>query len=105
MSDQASHSLFSTDYFPPFLMALLAFDLFLATQTYGLWHIKKTLQQQEIFMAQKLSTTQSELVPARTMQTMLEGIAGDLLILSNSDPDIRKIVDRFQIRRETPPKR
>ncbi len=88
--------------FWPGLLMSLAFNLFLISQIHTIWNTSSDLNRQEKILLQQVEKLQNDVVPARNVQALLEGIANDLLVLAETDPDARRVVDKFQIRRDPP---
>jgi len=94
----------ATNGFPfwPCLLVVLAFDFYLATEIHTVWRVTGRFQQQDAAVLKRVEQTQTQMAASRTWQTMLEGMANDLLDLSKTDAEIRKIVDKYQIRKNQP---
>jgi hypothetical protein len=92
------------DGFPylPVLLIVLAFDLFLATEAHAVWRVNNRFKQQDAIIAKRIEQVETQISASRTWQTMLEGIANDLLELGKTDGDVRKIVEKYQIRKNQP---
>jgi len=92
----------ASSMFWPGLLMSLAFNLFLISQIHTIWNTSSDLNRQERILLQQLEKLRNDAVSARNVQALLEGVAGDLLVLAETDPDARRVVDKFQIRREFP---
>ena len=88
--------------FWPFLLLVLAFDLYLGVEVHMVLRGTSRIKQQQTIVSNKIEQVQSQMPAARTWLTMLEGIANDLLDLSKTDADIRKLVEKYQIRKNKP---
>ena len=66
-----------------------------------MWNAGSNLSRQEILLDEQMGRARQEAVQARTMQVTAESMANDLLSISKSDPEIRRIVEKYQIRRTT----
>ncbi len=84
------------------LCLVLAFNLFMASQVQTLWRTTTNLKQQEINIGQQLDRSQNEFLQARNMQLLLEALANDMLAMANTDYDVRRLVEKYQIRRAGP---
>ena len=102
MNDQPANSESTGFPFWPGLLLILAFNLYLATEVHGLWRVKTRLSEQSEIVSKRIEQAQGQMAGARTWLTMLEGIANDLIELGKTDSDIRRIVDKYQIRRNQP---
>ncbi len=86
-----------------FVLLAVAFNLFLIFNALLYWGGLKNQVRQNDALAQQIVQGRQVAANARTVQGMLEGIANDLLSLSASESDARRIVEKYQIRRMTPP--
>jgi len=85
--------------FWPTMLLSIAFNLFFLFQIHGAWVTTSSLAQQEKDVTQRLKQLQGEVVTARQMLALLDGIAKDLLALGATDPEVRALVDKHKIRR------
>jgi hypothetical protein len=88
--------------FWPILLLVLAFNLFLCVEVHTITRVTGRMNQQREVVDNRIKQAESQMAAARTWQTMLEGIANDLLELSRTDGDIRKVVEKYQIRKNQP---
>ena len=88
--------------FWPALFLLLAFDLLMASQIHGQWRINARLKQQNDVVAGRIQQAGTQMKGARNWQVMLDGICKDMLELGKTDPDVRRIIDKYQIRQNQP---
>ena len=88
--------------FWPALLLVLAFNLFLIVEVYSIGRVTGRMNQQRDVVGKRIQQVESQMAAARTWQTMLEGMANDLLELSKTDSDVRKVVDKYQIRKNQP---
>ena len=86
----------------PGILFVLAFNIWFASQAYIFWTNVSNLQTQTKILAEKIEKSRTDISRSRTIQTSLEGLANDMLLLANNDSDIRRIVDKYQIRKNTP---
>ncbi len=82
----------------PALLLINAFNLFLIFQIIDHGSRLVVLQRNRPSRIHQIEEAQSEIAQARTAQTVLESLAHDLLVLEATDPDIRRLVDKYQIR-------
>lgn len=87
-------------FWPKFFL-VQAFVIFLASQICLTWNGTSQLKAQEKAISQQLERSRNEIAQARNMQNLLEGMANDLLNLASTDSEVRKIVDKYQIRKKT----
>ena len=79
-----------------------AFNLFLASQIHNTWRGTTRLKEQQEIFANRIRQAEGQLAAARTIMTTLEGLCNDLLDLSKTDSEIRRIVDKYEIRKNQP---
>ncbi len=103
MNQDPSSQAGPASFFLPLLLLVTAFNLFLIFEVHAHWNNAAALKKAGQSLAQQASKAQSDVAQSRTVQTALEGLANDLIILSATDADARRIVDKYQIRRGTPP--
>ncbi len=103
MNGNASHSNEESSLFRPLFVLALAFCLFLVFEAVTLWGAVRGLHQQRDFLIQQVKQAQPQVAVARTVQAALQGIANDLVTLGASDAEVQKIVEKYQIRRASPP--
>jgi hypothetical protein len=85
------------------VLLALAFNLFLLFNALLYWGgLKNQVRQNDAF-AQQIAQSKQVAANARVVQGMLEGLANDMLALSANDNDVRRIVEKYQIRRLNPP--
>lgn len=89
--------------FPPIILVVLAFNLFLLSELHARWNDVSALRRASESLAERTERARADLPRSRTAQAALEGLANDLILLGNTDPDVRRIVDKHQIRKTTPP--
>ena len=101
----SNHADYEGSVFPfwPALFLLLAFDLLMASQIHDQWRISARLQQQNDVVAKRVQQAEIQMKGARTWQVILEGICKDMLEMSKTDSDVRRIVDKYQIRQNQTP--
>lgn len=85
------------------LLLAVAFNLFLLFNALLYWGGLKNQVRQNDALAAQIAQGKQQGANARVVQGMLEGLANDMLALSASDSDIRRIVEKYQIRRMNPP--
>lgn len=90
--------------FWPGLFVLLAFNLFLFSQIHNTWRGATRLQEQREIIAKRMTQAEGQLAAARTTMTTLQGLCTDLLELSKTDSDIRRITEKYEIRKNLPVK-
>ena len=95
MENSSSQNSNSASPFIPILLLSVAMVLLLLWQCLVAWNTGGNLRTQ-IEQRQPL-VNQSQLV-----QTNVQKLINDLLILSETDADAKKIIDKYQIRRNTP---
>ena len=88
--------------FWPALLLVLAFDLFLCVEIHSIARVTSRIETNLAGITKRSQLMESQMSASKTWQTMLEGIANDLLDLAKTDSDIRKVVDKYQIRRNQP---
>lgn len=88
--------------FWPILLLILAFDCYLATQLQLAWRGTDRLKQQNAALATRIEQAEGQMKGLRTWPTVLEGVAKDLLEMAKTDSEVRKIVDKYQIRQNAP---
>jgi hypothetical protein len=81
-----------------FLLSL-TLNVFLGSAVQELWSSRSILLEQEREMTSRLDSAKGSLSTSREMQTLLQGLATDLLSLGETDPEVRRIVDLHQIRK------
>ena len=81
--------------FIPILLLSVAMVLLLIWQCIVAWNTRGNLRTQ--FEQRKPMVAQSELV-----QGNVQKLINDLLLLSETDADAKKVVDKYQIRRNAP---
>ena len=81
--------------FIPILLLSVALLLLLVWQCIAAWQTRGNLRTQ--FEQRKPLVAQSELV-----QGNVQKLVNDLLILSETDADAKKVVDKYKIRRNQP---
>lgn len=85
------------------ILLAVAFNLFLIFNALLYWGGLKNQVRQNDALAQQITQGKQAATNARQVQGMLEGIANDLLALSASEPEARRIVEKYQIRRANAP--
>lgn len=88
--------------FWPLLLLVLAFNLFLCVEIHSVRRVTDRIEQQHAAVTKRSQLMESQMAASRTWQTMLEGMANDLLDLAKSDSEVRKLVDKYQIRKNQP---
>lgn|SRR3989344_4796161 len=93
-----------TQSFPfwPVLLVVLAFNLFLVSQIHTTWRGTTRIKEQREIFANRIRQAEGQLAAARTIMTTLQGLCNDLLDLSKTDSEIRRIVDKYEIRKNQP---
>jgi hypothetical protein len=81
----------------------LALGLFLVAQAVTEWGAVSNLQRQRAQLGQQMQQARQQVVPSRNFQAILQSFAGDLLNLAVSDAEVRRVVEKYQIRRTPPP--
>lgn len=99
MNGEENHG--SCCFWPAFLL-ILAFNLFLCVEALSIVRVTGRMDQQKAVVEKRIEQVESQMAAARTWQTMLEGIANDLLELSKTDAEVRKVVEKYQIRKNQP---
>jgi hypothetical protein len=85
------------------VLLAVAFNLFLVFNALLYWGGLKNQVRQNDALAQQIAQGKQAAVNARQVQGMLEGLANDILALSASEPEVRRIVEKYQIRRMNAP--
>ncbi len=88
-------------FWPSFFLTL-AFIFFLLFQLQSTWNATNRLHRQKKELVLQQEQALVKVARARTMQTLLHGLANDLLNLAKTDSEIGKIVDKYQIRWTNP---
>jgi len=88
--------------FWPVLLLVLAFSLFLCVEIYSVLRVTDRIEQQHAAVTKRAQLMESQMAASKTWQTMLEGMANDLLDLGKSDSEVRKLVEKYQIRKNQP---
>ena len=89
----------SGSVFWPILLLAISINLFLVLQLLGQWQRTSGMLQQQAAMSGQLEQLRANVVPAQKLQLMLQGLANDMLNEASHDPDVRKVVEKYQIRR------
>jgi hypothetical protein len=92
-----------TSFFWPLLLSSLAFNAFLFFHLYNISTDTWRLHQNNVSLTQQTDAYRKNIMAARNVQTLLQALANDLIDMSTTDPDIRKIIDKYQIRRSPQP--
>jgi len=93
--EQSSPSSSASSPFIPILLVSVAMVLLLLWQCFVAWNTRGNLRTQ--FEQRKQLVTQAELV-----QGNVQKLVNDLLLLSETDADAKKVVDKYNIRRNPP---
>jgi hypothetical protein len=88
--------------FWPVLLFILAFNCFLIAEVHFAWRALDRLQIQKKNAITRVEQSQAQVAAARTWMAILEGVCNDLLDLSKSDSEVRRVVEKYQIRRNQP---
>ncbi len=89
--------------FAPVLLVALALGLFLVSQAVTEWGVVSNLQRQRTQLGQQIQQASQQVAPSRNLQAILQSFASDLLNLSASDAEVRRVAEKYQIRRTPPP--
>ncbi len=101
--EEAHPSHEGSNLFAPGLLVALALGLFLVSQAVTEWGAVSNLQRQRAQLGQQIQQAGQQVVPSRNFQVILQNFAGDLLNLAASDAEVRRVVEKYQIRRTPPP--
>lgn len=85
-----------------FLMGL-TLDLLAGTILFDFWLTRKELLVQERHLDERIVLGRKDLAASREMQTLLQGLATDLLTLGKILPEVQRIVEKHQIRKTDKP--
>jgi hypothetical protein len=89
------HSSKSSSPFIPLLLATSAIVLLLVWQLLISWNARGNLKTQ-------FETRQEQAAKSQQVQQNIEALINDLINLSATDADAKKIVDKYNIRRNAP---
>ncbi len=84
------------------VLLALAMNLFFLFSALSYWSGLKNQIRQNNALAQQIAQSKPVAANARVVQGMLEGLANDLLVLSKSEGDAHRLVEKYQIRRMNP---
>ncbi len=96
MNGEHHHPTAGGNLFWPSFLFVLAFDVFLMVQIHSRWNILSNLMNQQKTIIQQAHDMQNQVAAARTMVMMAGGLAQDILQLSNTDSDVRRMVDKYK---------
>lgn len=85
------------------ILLAVAFNLFLLFNALLYWGGLKNQVRQNDALAAQIAQGKQQGANARVVQGMLEGLANDMLALSANDSDVKRVVEKYQIRRMNPP--
>lgn len=99
MNDEEIVSPPNASYFWPILILSISLNLVIGFQAYSVISETVALKAEEKSTAKEVDNLRRTVVPARNVQALLQALANDMLEMSRTDPDIQKIIDKYQIHR------
>jgi hypothetical protein len=87
--------------FWPILILSISFSVYLAFQLTLVTRSTSLSKQQLVGLNQQIEKAQNSAIVSRNIQSVLERLANDLLVLANTDVEAKKLIDKYQIRRNT----
>lgn len=85
--------------FTPLLLVALAFGFYLVFQFHTIWLTTSRMRTQNAMLAEQGEKLKPELTASRTWQNFLEALANDVLVLGANDAEVRRVAEKYQIRR------
>jgi RNase adaptor protein for sRNA GlmZ degradation len=86
----------------PALFLALAFNLLLLYQLHSAWIATSNYRQQSQELSLQIAQASVNAESAKTMQSLLERLANEMLFLAESDADLQRLVQKYQITRRNP---
>ncbi|MDD2706369.1 MAG: hypothetical protein PHV34_00040 [Verrucomicrobiae bacterium] len=83
----------------PFWLLILALNLLVLFLLHSTWVANAKSRQEKNEITQQIAQARVNAENARVVQSVLERLAGELLFLADSDQDIRRLVDKYQIKK------
>lgn len=87
----------------PAILFVAAFNLLLLFELHAQWRQVSALRKASQTLTQQVDRARSDKELLRNTQAALSSLAGSLLTLANNDAEVRRIVEKHQIRRNPTP--